>query len=94
MRTALGAGGMRLARQYLTEASLIALAGAALGAAAAWYGSPLLLPFFRHPMEGTGMQVQPDKTVFLVTALSAIATTLFFGAPPGVARRPRESRAA
>jgi predicted permease len=82
VRTALGAGGMRLARQYLTEASLVALAGAALGAATAWYGSPLLLPFFRHPMEGTGMQVQPDKTVFLATALSAIATTLFFGALP------------
>ena len=61
---------------------MIAVAGAALGAAAAWYGTPLMLPFFRTPMQGTGMLIEPDQTVFLVTALSAIATTLFFGALP------------
>jgi predicted permease len=82
VRTAIGAGSLRLARQYLTESSLIAFAGAALGAAAAWYGTPFMLPFFRTPMQGEGMQLQPDQTVFLATALSAILTTLFFGALP------------
>jgi putative ABC transport system permease protein len=82
VRTAIGAGSLRLVRQYLTESSLIALAGAALGAAAAWYSIPLMLPFFRNPMQGEGMRVEPDQTVFLVTALSAIVTTLFFGAFP------------
>jgi predicted permease len=82
VRTAIGAGWFRLARQYLTESSLIAFAGAALGAAAAWYGTPLMLPFFRTPMQGEGMRVEPDQTVFLVTALSAIVTTLVFGALP------------
>jgi hypothetical protein len=33
-------------------------------------------------MQGEGMRVEPDQTVFLVTALSAIVTTLFFGALP------------
>ena len=78
----IGAGSLRLARQYLTESFVLALAGAALGAAAAWHGTPLMLPFFRTPMQGQGMLIEPDHTVFLVTALSAIATTLFFGAVP------------
>jgi hypothetical protein len=41
-----------------------------------------MLPFFRTPMQGDGMRVEPDQTVFVVTALSAIITTLFFGALP------------
>ena len=61
VRTAIGAGSLRLVRQYLTESSLIAFAGAALGAAAAWYGTPLMLPFFRTPMQGEGMQLEPDR---------------------------------
>ena len=69
----------------------MAFAGAALGAAAAWYGTPLLLPFFRTPMQGDGMRLEPDQTVFLVTALSAIVTTLFFGGAARVARRARQS---
>lgn len=82
VRTAIGAGSLRLVRQYLTEAALMAFAGAALGAAAAWYGTPLLLPFFRTPMQGVGMQIEPDQTVFLITALTAMVTTLFFGGFP------------
>src|SRR5207247_8735927 len=58
-------------RQYLTESLVLALAGAALGAAAAWYGSGLLLPFFRHPNTSNAVAVQPDHTVFLVSALLA-----------------------
>ena len=68
VRTAIGAGRLRLVRQYLAESFVIALAGAALGAAVAWYGTSLLLPFFRHPNMGTGLSVQPDHTVFAVSA--------------------------
>jgi predicted permease len=82
VRTAIGAGRWRLIRQYLTESSVIALSGAALGAAGAWYGSPLLLQFFRDPNWGTGMSVQPDNTVFLVTGACAVLTTIFFGIFP------------
>ena len=82
VRTAIGAARWRLIRQYLTESFVIALAGAALGAAAAWYGTGYLLPFFRHPNEGIGMSVNPDATVFAVTGFFAVLTTLLFGTLP------------
>jgi predicted permease len=82
VRTAIGAGRWRLIRQYLTESFVIALAGAALGAAAAWYATGYLLPFFRHPQEGIGMFINPDATVFAVTGVSAVLTTLLFGTLP------------
>lgn|ERR1051325_214028 len=82
VRTAIGAAQWRLIRQYLTESFVIAATGAALGAAAAWYGTPLLLQFFRDPNWHTGMSVQPDSMVFLVTGAFAILTTLFFGIFP------------
>jgi predicted permease len=82
VRVAIGGARWRLTRQYLTESFVIALAGAALGAAAAWFGTGYLLPFFRHPMEGTGMSINPDAAVFAVTGFSAVITTLLFGTLP------------
>ena len=82
VRTAIGAARWRLIRQYLTESFVIALAGAALGAGAAWYGTGYLLPFFRHPNEGIGMSINPDSTVFVVTGFFAVLTTLLFGTLP------------
>jgi putative ABC transport system permease protein len=82
VRTAIGAGRVRLVRQYLAESFVIALAGAALGAAIAWHGTSLLLPFFRHPNMGTGLSVPPDHTVFAVSAGLAVLTTLAFGMWP------------
>ncbi|MBI1898641.1 MAG: ABC transporter permease [Acidobacteria bacterium] len=82
VRTAIGAARSRLIRQYLTESFVIALAGAALGGAAAWYGTGYLLPFFRHPNEGIGMSINPDATVFAVTGFCAVLTTLLFGTLP------------
>jgi putative ABC transport system permease protein len=82
VRTAIGAARWRLIRQYLTESFVIALAGAALGAAAAWYGTGYLLPFFRHPNEGIGLSINPDATVFAVTGFFAVLTTLLFGTLP------------
>lgn len=82
VRTAIGAARWRLIRQYLTESFVIALAGAALGAVATWYGSPALLGFFRDPMMGEAVSVQPDRMVFWITGACAIATTLLFGALP------------
>ncbi len=82
VRTAIGAARWRLIRQYLMESFVIALAGAALGALGAWYGSPALLHFFRDPMMGEAISVEPDSMVFWVTALCAVGTTLLFGALP------------
>lgn len=82
VRTALGAGRLRLVRQYLAESLVIALAGAALGAAIAWNGTTLLLPYFRHPNMGYGLAVKPDGTVFTVTCGLAVLTTLLCGMWP------------
>ena len=82
VRTAIGAARWRLIRQYLTESFVIALAGAVLGAGAAWYGTGYLLPFFRHPNEGIGMSINPDATVLVVTGFFAVLTTLLFGTLP------------
>ena len=82
VRTAIGAGRTRLMRQYLTESLVIALVGAGLGAAGAWYGSPWLGRFFRDPMMSEALDVRPDRTVFFVTAGLAVLTTLFFGILP------------
>jgi predicted permease len=82
IRTAIGAARWRLMRQYLTESFAIALAGAALGAAAAWYGTGYLLPFFRHPNEGTGMSIEPDRAILLTTGFFAVLTTVLFGTMP------------
>ena len=82
VRTAIGAGRTRLMRQYLTESFVIALVGAGLGAAGAWYGTPWLGQFFRDPMMFEALDVRPDRTVFLVTAGLAVLTTLFYGILP------------
>lgn len=84
VRSAIGAGRWRLIRQYLTESFVIAAAGAALGGAAAWYGSPALLGFFRNPNLFEAVSVQPDGMVFWVTALTAGIVTILFGTVPAM----------
>jgi predicted permease len=82
VRTAVGASSLRLVRQYLTESFVIAIAGSGLGAIAAWYGSSLLLHFFRDPMMFESMSVHPDKAIFWMTVLFAVLTTLLSGTLP------------
>ncbi len=82
VRSAIGAGRWRLMRQYLTESFVIAAAGAALGALLAWNGSQVLLRFFLDPGAQWGYTVPLDRTVFLVTAVLALATTVLFGSVP------------
>jgi predicted permease len=82
VRSAIGAGRWRLMRQYLTESFVIAAAGALLGALLAWNGSQVLLRFFMDPMDQWGLTVPLDRTVFLVTAILALFTTVLFGSVP------------
>ena len=70
VRSAVGASAYRLVRQYLTESFVIALAGSALGAAAAWSGSDVLLRFFRNPMMSESIDVHPDKAMFWMSMAS------------------------
>jgi len=82
VRSAVGASAYRLVRQYLTESFVIALAGSALGAAAAWFGSDLLLRFFRNPMMSQSIDVHPDKAMFWMSMAFALLTTVLFGTLP------------
>jgi predicted permease len=82
LRLALGAGRGRILRQLLTEASLIALAGGALGLC----GSIVLLgqlivwrPFPRFPLE---VPVSPDASVYAIALLLALASGLLFSIVP------------
>ena len=82
VRSAVGASAYRLVRQYLTESFVIAIAGSALGAAAAWFGSGVLLRFFRNPMMSETIDVHPDKAMFWISMAFAVLTTLLFGTLP------------
>lgn len=82
IRTAIGAARSRLMRQYLTESLTIAFAGAACGGWAAWYGVDWLTGFFRSPNSGYSLAMQPDATVFAVTAGLAIVAALTAGLYP------------
>jgi putative ABC transport system permease protein len=81
VRSALGAGRGRLARQLLTEGLLLALAGGVLGIGVA-YGA---LRYFRfaNPVElPIGAEVRLDLPVLLFTVAVSMATALIFGLAP------------
>jgi predicted permease len=82
VRTAIGASAMRLVRQCLTEGFVIAVLGSTLGAIAAWSGNTFLLHFFRDPMMMESMSVHPDKSIFWMSVVFAVTTTLLFGTLP------------
>ncbi len=82
LRLALGASRIRILRQLLTEAVLIALAGGALGL----WGSVVLLseliawhPFPKYPLD---VPVSPDANVYGIALLLALASGLLFGIVP------------
>jgi putative ABC transport system permease protein len=89
IRSALGAGRARLVRQFLTEALVLALAGALLGLGAAWALSRGMIALY----PGTLPRVAEGGTsgAVLVFALTlAILTAAFFGILPAlVATRAR-----
>ena len=81
VRTALGAGRWRLARQLMTESVLLAALGAALGLFAAVYGLTALKATLPADMPRLA-EVTVDARVLLFTAALAIATGLIFGIMP------------
>lgn len=90
LRAIAGATRLRLAQQLLIEAFVIALAAAAVGSLVAWYGSRLLVRFFLDGWRrgqlvtwyDSTMALEPDGTVFLAAAGTAVVVTLLIGIRP------------
>jgi predicted permease len=84
IRAALGASRWDLARAVLIESLLLSLAGAALGALAAWSGIEVLRAALPEDIPRTA-NIAIDGRVLAVSALVAIVTGLSFSLAPVIA---------
>ena len=87
VRLALGASRWRIARQLVTESLMLALAGGALGALLATWGTKLIVSF--SPQGITRItETRLDLRVLVFTALLSVLTGVLFGLAPalGVSR--------
>jgi putative ABC transport system permease protein len=83
VRTALGAGRLRLVRQLLTESLLLAAAGGALGLALAKWGVGALLVLAENFLPRAN-EVGLDWRVVTFTAALSLLTGVFFGLIPAL----------
>src|SRR5262245_25458399 len=83
VRTALGAGRLRLVRQLLTESLLLAAAGGALGLALAKWGVEALLVLAENFLPRAN-EVGLDWRVATFTAALSLLTGVFFGLIPAL----------
>jgi len=97
VRTALGAGRKRIVRQLVTESALLAVAGAALGAALAAWAVAAVVAFGPSGLPRLS-EVVIDGKVLAFTGGLAVLTAMFFGlvpafhlARPDIAQMLRES---
>lgn len=81
LRTALGAGWRRLARQLITESLVLSAVGAAFGAAIAWFGTAALVSLGPDDLPRLD-EVQIDAGVLLFTLVATAVTGLLFGLAP------------
>jgi putative ABC transport system permease protein len=84
IRTALGAGRLRLVRQLLTESLLMSVAGSALGLLLAVWGKDLLLAFSPGSIPRFD-EISIDGRVLVFTLGITFLTTVFFGLVPSLA---------
>jgi putative ABC transport system permease protein len=84
VRLALGASRWRIARQLLTESSLLAGMGGVLGLLFAWWGKDVLVAL---SPEGIARitETRLDGRVLAFTALVALVTGMLFGCAPALA---------
>jgi predicted permease len=86
MRTALGAGRWRLARQLLTESTVLSLAGGIVGVGFAWATLDMLTTFVGRFTARIG-EIGLDPRVLGFTVLVSMLTGLAFGTFPALAAR-------
>jgi putative ABC transport system permease protein len=86
MRAALGAGRGRLVRQLLTESTLLAVIGGALGVTFAWITIDMLTTFVGRFTSRTG-EITLDPVVLIFTLGISIFTGLLFGTLPALGSR-------
>lgn len=88
IRRALGAAGLRIARQLLTESILLALAGGAAGLLLAAWGTKLLFVVFK--LDSLNLPLRPldsipmDGHVFAFALLVSCLTGVLFGVAPAL----------
>jgi len=89
IRTALGAGRVRLIRQLVTESLMLAAAGGASGLAVASWGSRVLWSFRPSFLAAGAIDLKLDPRVFVFTAVTTLLTGIVFGLVPAIrASRP------
>ena len=84
VRASLGASRPRLIRQLLTESTLLAIAGGALGLLIALWGVPLLVKLVPPGMIPRLEEVGMNRQILLFTFLLSLATSLIFGLAPAL----------
>ena len=93
LRSALGAGRVRIVRQLLTESVILALAGGVLGIGLAFYGARglrSLLPAWFPRVDAIGV----DGRVLLFTAVVAVVSGVLFGLAPALQSATSDYRTA
>jgi putative ABC transport system permease protein len=83
IRAALGAGRMRIVRQLLTEAAVLAAAGSTLGLCAAYAGTRGLVALAGNKLPRTE-SITFDSTMVVFTLALAALTPLLFGVLPAI----------
>jgi putative ABC transport system permease protein len=86
VRLALGASGARVVRQLLTEGTILAVAGGALGLLLANWGAAILVRLATRATS-TPLVIGADTRVLAFTAIVSLAAGLLFGLAPALEYR-------